>query len=72
VEKGDVMFPKTEIEKLYKTLPKSEIEKIYKDYKAEYEQLKDSNNPRNIGKLIVVAWMLQLLEELLNDKKKVI
>ena len=63
------MLPKTEIKKLYKTLPKSEIEKLYNDYKAEYEQLKDSNNPRNIGKLIVAAWMLQMLEEILNGDK---
>ena len=63
------MLPRYEFDKLYKTLPKSEIKKLYKQYKKDYEQLKDSNDPSDIGRLIVVAWMLQLLEELLNGDK---
>ena len=65
------MFPKDDVAiKIYKTLPKTEIEKLYKEYKADYEKLKDSKDPSDIGRLIVVAWVLGLLEDILNDKKK--
>jgi len=63
-------------------LPKSEIIALYNGYKTKYEQLKGKRN-NDIGYVserVVVKWMIELLEKILNDdiivkgkiKKKVI
>ena len=52
-------------------LPKSEIIELYNGYKAKYEQLKGKRN-NDIGYVserVVVKWIIELLEKILNGDK---
>ena len=52
-------------------LPKSEIIALYNGYKAKYEQLKGKRNSDigYVSERIVVKWMIELLEKILNGDK---
>jgi len=50
-------------------LPKNEIIELYNGYKAKYEQLKGKRNSDigYVSERVVVKWMIELLEKILND-----
>jgi len=52
-------------------LPEAKIRELYNDYKAEYEQLKgkSDSNVGYVSRRVMVKWIIELLEEILNGDK---
>jgi len=52
-------------------LPEAKIRELYNDYKAEYEQLKgkSDSNVGYVSRRVMVKWIIELFEEILNGDK---